>query len=397
MSNTLLTLSQITRKAGVILHQKANFIGASNRTYDDSFGKVGAKIGDTLRVRLPNQYVVRTGMTMQAQNTTEAKVDLAVTSVKGVDLNFTSEELALSLDDFSDRILDPAMSVLAANIESDFYTNMYKSVWNVVDGDAAALQYTHIAQARQALTENLAPPSPRHCILTPAHTAKFTTDAKGLYHDGEQIAEQYREGKLGRIQGADFWENTIFSNHTTGSAAKTTGYTVNGTTESGATITIQTGTTTFLKGDVVTLVGCNAVHPETKANTGVLQKFVVTADSGANATSLAISPALTVSGPSQNVSAYPTNVGAVVKVAAGANETMNGSLMFHRDAFIFATADLPLPDGTDKASRATVDGIALSLVREFTISDRQFPCRLDVLYGNAAYRPQLAVPIHADD
>ena len=112
--------------------------------------------------------------------------------------------------------------------------------------------------------------------------------------------------------------------------------------------------------------------------------------------SLAISPALTISGPSQNVTGYPTNVGAVVKVGAAASETLGGSLMFHRDAFIFATADLPLPDGTDKAARATVDGIALSMVRDFTISDRQFPCRLDVLYGYAAYRPQLAVRIHAD-
>lgn len=396
MANTLLTLSQITRKAGVILHQKANFIGAVNRSYDDSFGKVGAKIGDTLRVRLPNEYVVRSGMTMQAQNTTEAKVDLAVTSVKGVDLNFTSEELALSLDDFSDRILDPAMSVLAANIESDFYTNMYKSVYNLVDGDAAAFSFLHLAQARQVLAENLAPPSPRHCILTPAHATKYMYDTKGLYHDGSQIAEAYREGKLGRIQGADVWENSIFGNHTTGTAVKTSLYTVNGTTQSGSTITIQTGTTTFLKGDVVTFAGCYAVHPETKVSTGVLKQFVVTADSGANATSLAISPALTISGPSQNVNGYPTNVGGVVKVGAAASETIGGSMMFHRDAFIFATADLPLPDGTDKAARATVDGIALSVIRDFTISDRQFPCRLDVLYGYAAYRPQLAVRIHAD-
>lgn len=397
MSNSLLTLSQITRKAGMVLHQKCNFIGAVERGYDSSFAKTGAKIGDTLRVRLPNQYSVRTGMTMSAQNTAEEKVDLTVNNVKGVDLNFTSEELALSLDDFSERIIDPAMSVLAANIESDFYTNMYKKVYNLIDGDGAALTFTHISQARQKLTENLAPSSQRNCILTPAHTTKFLIDTKGLFHSAENIEEQYREGKLGLIQGATHWENTVFSDHTTGTAAEgDTSYNVDGATESGSTITVDTGSATFLVGDVITIAGCNAVHPETKADLGYAKQFVITANSGASATSLSISPAIVVSGAKQNVSGYPTNAGAITKVGAGNAEKLNGSMMFHKSAFIFATADLPLPDGTDKASRAVVDGISVSLVRDFSISDRTFPCRLDVLYGFAAYRPQLACRIHAD-
>jgi hypothetical protein len=399
VTNTILTTSQITRKAAMILHQKANFIGAMNREYDGSFAKTGAKIGDTLRVRLPNRYTTRTGIVMSAQNTVEEKVDLQVNNVIGVDLSFTSEDLALSLDDFSERILDPAMSVLAANLESAVYTLLYKKVANIVDGDAAALSFTHISQARQSLTENLAPLSKRSCILTPAHTTKFQTDTKGLFHSADNIEEQYREGIIGRTQGATFYENTIFGDHTTGTAAKSTGYTVNGTTQNGATITIQTGTTTFLVGDVVTFAGAYAVHPETKVSTGVLKKFVVTANSGSSATSLSISPSLVppaVSASRANVSAYPDNTGAVTKVGAGASELLNGSMMFHRDAFMFATADLPLPDGTDMASRAVVDGISVSLVRDFNISDRSFPARLDVLWGANALRPELAVRIHAD-
>lgn len=397
MSNSLLTISQITRKAAMVLHQKCNFIGNMNRGYDDSFAKTGAKIGDTLRVRMPNQYAVRTGMTMSAQNTTEEKVDLVVNNVKGVDLNFTSEEMTLSLDDFSDRIIDPAMSVLAANIESDVYQGLYKQVYNLVDGDAAAFAFSHTSTARQLLTENLAPLSNRACILTPAHTTKFLVDTKGLFQDDGAISEQYREGKLGRIQGATFYENTIFANHTTGTAAKgDTSYDVSGANQSGSTLTVATGTATFLKGDVITIAGCNSVHPETKVSTGVAKQFVITADSGASATSLSISPAIVLSGPRQNVSGAPTDTGAISKVGAGNAELLNGSMMFFRDAFTFATADLPLPDGTDKAYRAVVDNISVSVVRDFSISDRTFPCRLDVLYGYAALRPQLATRIHAD-
>ena len=396
MPNTLLTISQITRKAAMILHQKANFIGAINRQYDSSFAQDGAKIGDTLRVRLPNEYTVRTGMAMSAQDTTEQKVDLTVSTVKGVDLSFTSTELALSLDDFSDRILEPAMSVLAANIEADVYGGLYKQVYNLVDGDAAAFAFSHVSSSRQLLTENLAPLAKRNLILSPTHTTKFLNDTKSFPNPQGDIGAQYRDGKLGSVQGYDVWENTVFSDHLTGSALKATTYTVNGASQTGSGVVVATGATTFKKGDVVTFAGCNRVHPETKVSLGVLQQFVVTADYAGGAGTLPISPAIVTSGGRQNVSASPTNGGAVTKVGAGANEYLNGSLAFYRDAFTFATADLPLPRGVDMASRAVIDGISVSVVRDFTISSRDFPCRLDVLYGYAALRPQLAARIHAD-
>lgn len=399
MSNSFLTISQITRKAALTLHQKLNFIGNMNRGYDEAYAQTGAKIGDTLRIRLPNEYVVRTGITMDSKDVAEQKVDLQVNNVKGVDLNFTSQELALSLDDFNDRIIEPAMSVLATNIESDVYQNLYKKVYNLVDGDAAAFAFTHTSSARQILTENLAPSSKRYAILSPAHTTKFLNDTKGYNNPDGAISEQFREGRLVRIQGMDFFENTVFADHLTGTAPKTTTYTVNGAvTANGSTsVTVATGTATFKAGDVFTVADCFRVHPETKVSTGQLQQFVVTADYAGGAGSLSFSPAIYTTTGRQNVTAAGMGNGkAIVKVGAGASEYLNGSLAFYRDAFAFATADLPLPDGTDKASRAVVDGISVSLVRDFTISDRSFPCRLDVLYGYQAVRPQLATRIHAD-
>src|SRR5471032_1954714 len=116
MANTILTPTQVTRKALFILHQKLNFVGSIYRDYDAQFAKDGAKIGSNLNIRLPTQYTVRTGATLSAQDTTETSVQLQVTTQKGVDVNFTSADLTLSLDDFADRILDPAMAVLAAGI-----------------------------------------------------------------------------------------------------------------------------------------------------------------------------------------------------------------------------------------------------------------------------------------
>jgi hypothetical protein len=384
----------------MILHSKLSFISNIDKQYDDSFAQSGAKIGDTLRVRLPAEYTVRSGISMSAQDHIESSVNLPVSNVRGVDMNFTSQELTLSLDDFAERVLEPAVSVLAANIEADVFTNLYRTVGNTVDQDTTAFTFGSLSSARQLLTENLASPSKRTVVLTPTHATRYMNDTKGLFHAGSAIEEQYVEGVIGKTQGFNVYENTLLGVHQTGTAAKTTGYVCNtstGITSGSATVTVSGGTTTFLVGDVVTIADVFAVHPETKQSLGYLKQFVVTANSGTSAPSLALSPAPFTSGGRQNcLLVSPGASKAVVKVAAGANETMTNSLAFHKNAFTFATADLLLPKGVDFAAREVMDGISMSIVRDFSISDRSFPCRLDVLYGYAALRPQLAARIHAD-
>lgn len=205
---------------------------------------------------------------------------------------------------------------------------------------------------------------------------------------------------MGRTAGFDFYENTLLVPHTTGTAVKTTTYTVNGAvTANGSTsVTVASaGATTFKQGDVFTVAGCFRVHPETKVSTGALQNFVVTADYAGGAGALSFAPAIyTTTGRQNVVAAGMANGAALVKVGAAASETMSPSMVFHKDAFTFATADLLLPKGVDFAAREVMDGISMSIVRDFTISDRSFPCRIDVLYGYKAIRPQMACRIHAD-
>lgn len=399
MANSILTPTAVTRESLRILHQKLNFIGNINKQYDDSFAKEGAKIGDSLKIRLPNEYTVRDGITMSSQETQEQSTTLQVASVKGVDLNFTSQELTLSLDDFSQRILEPAMSVLAANIEADALS-MYKDVYNISDEDGTAVSLKSFLYGRQIMNDNLAPQdNNRSAIISTEHSVKMVDALKGLFQDSNAIKKQYSEGMMGRTAGFDFYENTLLVPHTTGTAAKTTGYTVNGavTTNGSASVTVASGSTTFKKGDVFTVAGCFRVHPETKVSTGKLQQFVVTADYAGGAGSVSFAPAIYTSTGRQNVvAAGMPNGAALVKVGAGNGETLTPSMVFHRDAFTFATADLLLPKGVDFAAREVMDGISMSIVRDFTISDRSFPCRIDVLYGYKTIRPQLAARIHAD-
>ena len=399
MSNSLLTPTAVTREALRILHQKLNFVGNINRTYDDSFAQSGAKIGDSLKIRLPNEYTVRTGANLSTQATTETSTPLQVATQKGVDVSFSSAELTLSLDDFSSRILEPAMSVLAANIEADALT-MYQDVYNIVDQDGTAFTWNTVLNGRKTLNDNLTPmDNQRAALLSTGSSVKLVDALKGLFQDSTEIGKQYREGKMGRSAGFDFYENTLLVPHTTGTAAKTTGYTVNGAvTANGSTaVTVQTGSTTFKKGDIFTVAGCFRVHPETKVSTGVLQTFVVTADYAGGAGSLSFAPAIYTSGGRQNVTAGGLpNSGALVKVGAGNGELINADMVFHKDAFAFATADLIMPKGVDFASRQVLDGISMRIVRQYAISTDTMPCRNDVLYGYKAIRPQLAARLHAD-
>jgi hypothetical protein len=395
MANVILTPTAVTRAALSILHQKLNFIGNTHREYDDRFANSGAKIGDTLTIRLPNEYTVRSGATLSSQDTQEQSTTLSVTSQKGVDVNFSSAEMTMSLQDFSARILEPAMSVLAANMEADALS-MYKDVYNLVDGDAAAFSFGHLVDGKTILTNMLAMQSDRNVVMNTAHANKLLKDRKDAFNPSADVSKMFREGIVDRVAGFDCYENTLVLPHTTGTAAKTTGYLVNGASQVGAALVVDTGTTTLLKGDVFTIAGVFRVHPETKENTGVLQQFVATANSGASATSLAISPSIVTSGARQNVTGSPADNAAITKVGAGASETLVQSLAFHKNAFAFATADLVMPQGVDFSAREVMDGLSMRIVRAYDINNDKFPCRIDVLYGYKTLRAQLAARIHAD-
>jgi hypothetical protein len=392
MSNTILTPDMITKEALRILHQKANFIGSMNRAYDDSFAQSGAKIGDSLRIRLPNRYVVRTGATLSAQDTTEQATTLQVSTQKGVDLNFTSNELTLSLDDFSKRILEPAMAQLAASVESDAF-NMVKDVPNVVGAAGSATTFKNVLEARKKLSDNLAPTAERRLILNTQDNVDLVDSLKGLFQDSSTISQQYKEGMVGKTAGFDaIYENTLIPNFTNGAGA---GYLVNGAAQSGASLIVDTGTGAMPKGTVFSIANVFAVHPESRLSTGIVQQFVVTADYAGGAGTVSIYPSIVASGALQTVNAVPAD-NAAITVYNTASDVTTTSLAFHKDAFTFATADLVMPKGVDFAAREVYDGISIRVVRQYDVNNDAFPCRLDILYGYKAIRPQLACRIQSN-
>ncbi len=397
MANTLLTIDMITRKALEILENNLVITRNVNRQYDDSYAVEGAKIGTTLRIRLPDRALVTDGAALQVQDDNEQFTTLTVASQKHIGVNFTTAEMTMQLDDFAERVLKPRISQLAASIDADVansFNNIYQSVGTPGTTPGTSLV---LLQAQQKLNEAAAGMSPRYATVNPAANAALVEGMKGLFNPVSTISKQFKSGLMGEgILGYDeLAMSQSIKQFTTGSRTGT--ITVNGTvsTQGQATITLN-GTTgnTLKKGDVFTIANVFAVNPQTRESTGSLQQFVVTEDITAAAsafTNVKIAPAIYTSGNAlATVDSFPQN-SAAVTFLGGASSQYPQNLVYHRDAIAFATADLLLPQGVDMASRQVHNGVSMRVVRQYDINNDRMPCRIDVLYGYSVIRPQMAV------
>ena len=402
MSNSLLTIDMITRKALEILENNLVVTRTVNRQYDSSFAVEGAKIGSTLRIRKPDRALVTDGASLTTQDDDEQYASLTVSSQKHIGVNFTSAEMALSLDDFADRVLKPRISQLASSIDADV-ANAYKKVYNSV-GTPGTTPATSLVllQAQQKLNENATMMNPRYAVVNPAANASLVEGMKGFFNPSDTISRQFKNGYLGSgILGYDeISMSQSIKQHTNGSRSASATLLVNGAVavEGASTISVNgdSGTATFKVGDVFTVAGVYAVNPQTRESTGSLQQFTVTADNTAASgawTSIAVSPAMYTAGHAlATISAFPAN-DAVVTVVGAASAQYAQNLVYHKDAISFATADLLLPQGVDMASRQVHNGISLRVVRQYDINNDRMPCRIDVLYGYDVIRPEMACRI----
>ena len=397
MANSLLTIDMITRKALEILENNLVITRTVNRQYDDSFAVEGAKIGSTLRIRLPDRALVTDGAALQVQDDNEQFTTLTVSSQKHIGVNFTSAELTMQLDDFAERVLKPRISQLASSIDADV-ANSYKSIFQSV-GTPGTTPATSLVllQAQQKLNESAAVMSPRYATVNPAANAGLVEGLKGLFNPVNTISRQFKNGLMGEgVLGLEEINmSQSIKQHTTGSRTGAHTVTTTVSTQGQATINITgTGSQTIAAGDVFTIASVFAVNPQTRESTGSLQQFVVTeanTASGGAYTSVKISPAIYTSANAlATVDSFPQS-SAVVTFLGSASTQYPQNLVYHKDAISFATADLLLPQGVDMASRQVHNGISLRVVRQYDINNDRMPCRIDVLYGFNAIRPPMAV------
>jgi hypothetical protein len=398
MANSILTIDMITRKSLEILENNLVLTRNVNRQYDDSFAVEGAKIGSTLRIRLPDRALVTDGAALQVQDDNEQFTTLTVSSQKHIGVNFTSAELTMQLDDFAERVLKPRISQLAASIDADV-ANSYKFIGNTV-GTPGTVPSTSavLLAAQQKLNENAAVMDPRYATVNPAANAGLVEGLKGLFNPTDTISKQFKNGMMGTgVLGLnEINMSQSIKQFTTGSRTATGGTLSAAVTAEGATTIAITGAganATVRLGDVFTVADCFAVNPQTRESTGSLFQFVAVANvtlDGSGAGNITVAPMFSAGQALATVNILPQNSKAVVFVGAASSQYAQ-NLVYHKDAITFATADLLLPQGVDMAARAVHNGISLRIVRQYDINNDRMPCRLDVLYGYSVIRPQMAV------
>jgi hypothetical protein len=393
MANTLLTISMITREAIELFVNSNAFIKNIDRQFDDEFGRQGAKIGSTLRIRLPNDYIVTSGPALSVQDTAEQSTTLTMATQQHVDVSFTQTDLLLSLDDFSERILLPMMNVLAGNVAASIMQSSEGGIAGIVanvDGANNILNPNAgtFLQAGARLNDNSAPRPSRKIINDQWTEARVVQSLTGLLNPQSAISEQYYEGMMYRALGATWFMDQTVIKHTAGSF---TAGTVNGANQSGAALVTNAITGTLVAGDIVTIAGVTAVNRVTKQSTGMLRQFVVTANAANAATSLSLYPSIipAVGGNAvqyQTVTAAPAN-GAAISLFTNPSVTYRKNFAYAPQMVTMATGDLPLP-ANKVTARHRYDNVSMRSITDYIIGTDQEATRLDVLFGVIFPRPE---------
>jgi hypothetical protein len=410
MSNNLLTISKITNEALMVLENELTFTGQVDRNYDDQFAVVGAKIGSTVNVRRPGRFIGVTGPALQVEDFNETSVPVTLSTQFHVDTQFTTQDLALSLDMFSDRVLKPGIAAIANKMDRDGLITAKNNTANIVGtaGTAPTGLITYLTAAAYLDSEGAPRDGRRSVIVEPFTSASIVDNLKGLFNPQTTISEQYTKGLMGRDSGGMNWymdQNVVsqtFGSYATSvlscNVTTATGFLSSGWAySSNITIGAATAAATLNQGDTFTIAGVYAVNPQNRQSYGKLRNFVVQSTtsiaSGGTAT-VTVVPAIITAGQFQNVSVTTTGSQTVTPFN-NTGVTSPQNILMHKNAFTMACADLELPEGVHFAGRASDKelGLSIRVVRQYTINNDSIPTRLDVLYGWAPLYPELACRI----
>jgi len=410
MANTTLTASIVAKAALAILDNELGWLKKLYRAHESEFSNRvnGYKIGDTISIRRPADFVVRSGATMDLQDVIEGKTTLTVDQQIGVDFSFNSQDLTLEVTDLAERVMRPAMTNIINYMANDVATQMYQGIYNWVGTPGNELgSYAEFALGPERLDEMAVPMSDRCALLSPADHWGLVGNQTTLYVEG-LARSAYSNGSLGMIGGVDTYMSQVTPTHTTGSRTASTpltdGINQNVSYDTAKNTWTQTlitdgwaSSTTIKAGDVFTLDGVYMVNPKTKQSTGILQQFVSTTDVTAdettsNDTTLTISPPIILSGPHQTVtlSGVSTTDGLTITPVGTASTAYKQNMVFHKNCMGLAIVPLEMPQGAVNGARESYKDMSVRVVPVYDGVNDVSKWRLDLLYGRKLLDPRLA-------
>ena len=407
VANTLLNVDMITLEALAVLENELTFTKQIRRNYDSYFANAGAKIGDTLRVRKPIRNTVRVGQGYSPQSLTETYTNVVLDTQLGVDCEFSTVDLTLKIDEFSDRVLKPQIAQLANQVDDRGLQLAIQANMAIGTPGTAITTPENYLTAGAKMKEAAAPMGNWCIVVSPAQEVSIVNGLVTYFNPSQEISRQYRKGLMGTAFGFDWYMDQNVYTHTTGNYGASAPA-MNGATVDGATTLVTDGwvgaTNTVVQGDVVQVASVFAVNPQNYRSTGRLQDFLVTAtataDAGGNMTIPVTTwgSALQSTGPFQNISALPADNAVLTLFGKGvgninaiSNTSTPQAVAFHPDFATLVSADLYMPKGTDMASRKSDRqlGFSMRYIRDYDGVTDQLISRFDILFGWALLRSEL--------
>lgn len=406
MANTSLTASVVAKEALVILENELGVLKRMYRAHESEFNNNvnGYKVGDTISIRRPADFTVRSGATLSTQDVIEGKTTLTIDQQIGVDFQFTSNELTLQIQDLSERVIKPAMSSIVNYMTNDLLTQMYRGTYNWVGTPGNTVDaFTDFAKAPERLDLMAVPQADRAAAFAPTDYWGLVGSQTALYASAI-ASDAFRRGEMGMVGGIDTLMSQVVPTHTVGPLGGTP--LVNGASQN---VTYDTAKNTWSQslitdawtaaaanrlkaGDVFTIANVFMVNPKTKASTGVLQQFVVNADvssDGSGNLTANISPPIITSGPHQTVNAAPAD-NAAITVLGTASTAYRQNLVFHKNTMGLAIVPLEMPQAAYNGARESYKGISVRVIPIYDGTNDISKWRLDLLYGRKVLDPRLA-------
>lgn len=385
MAATYLTNSIILAEALDVFENKLTM---GNTVYKDIGSEFSGaqKIGESFQVENPWRFDVRTGTVQQVQHIKESSITMSITEQVGVDLEFSLRDRTTKIRNFRERFLDDAMTKIANKVDS-LIMDEYVNIGNTVGTPGTTpTTYAVFGDAGALLDSNCAPTNDRSTVMNPKAYYAMVDEFKGVYQ--LQMVNGGDSTKLGPIHGVgSVYSSNNIKNHVAGTASA---YEVNGTQVAGSTVAVDTGSGTFVVGDVVTFADVYRLNPVSYESTGELMQFTVTAALGAPG-NLSISPAMVITGPTRNISALPANNAAVV--VFGASDTYKVNLAYNKKAIAFCTVPIVLPETAVQKETINKNGISMSLIGDWDQKNFYQSYRIDMLVAIKVLRPEFACRI----
>lgn len=412
MANALITPSLIAKEALVQLENNLVAANCVHREYKKEF--TGGQ-GDSVSIRKPVKFYTADGATRVNQDVEEKSTNITIDQRKHVSWKFSSQDLTLSVEEYSERYIKPAMITLANTVDRSLM-GLYSYGWNSVGTPGTTpANYAAVSAAAQRMNEMAVPSDMRHMLMNDAAGFAIAGNQLTLEAIGSVKKSAYEDAAVGRIAKFDTYMTQNVQNHTVGVATGTPlvngagqevtyANAVSGSTTGGTSQTLNTdgwtnSTTGILKaGDVFTIAGVFAVNPVPgEGATGktvmpYLQQFTVLSDANSGTSTgpaaLTISPAIITTGPQQTVSAAPADNAAIVVFGTGSTAYPQ-NMGFHKNAMALVTVPLEMPDGAAFKARESHNGLSMRVVKDYDIENDDDIIRLDILFGRKMIYPDL--------